>query len=302
MLKATLLAAVYQQRESTLRRVATLSDAQWDRICPPPRAPRGVIRLDVPQRRVRDIVAHLITVDETALRGGTLRTWAGIRRLESDGGWDPARIADLANRPVTELVTMLARRGELFAKVAAAAPSAVGHIPVRGPYGRQPMLQIVARRVLHEWLHERDIAGSGGPQGHRLPSVEVAEVVADSVLAGIPNVALPRADRDRGVVRLLVDVADGGRLEDTVPGRRTWGVNFGRHQYGPRVLTPPDATIWTTASALALVANGRAFWADDHAPVKVVGDGRLAGALLDAIAIPDLESPLQPEQAPLAAC
>ena len=123
LLKATLLPAVYEQRESTLRRVATMSDAEWEPLCPPPRAPRGVIRLDVPRRRVRDIVAHLITVDETALRGGTLRSWAGIRRLESDNSWDPGRITDLANRPITELVTLLARRGERFARLAAAAPS-----------------------------------------------------------------------------------------------------------------------------------------------------------------------------------
>lgn len=300
--KDTLIAAVYEQRESTLRRVATLSDEQWETVCPSPRVPRDVIRLEAPSRRVKDLVAHLIVVDEMAMRGGALLSWAGMRRLESPGAWDQRRITPLTDLSVTELVTLLARRGERFGHLASAAPTAVAHLPVRGPFGRQPLLQVVGRRVLHEWLHEGDIAAGQGHQRRGLPARPVAEVLADAVLGGLHAATLPRVTLAAGVVRLLVDVEEGGSTDVSAPGRRVWSVDFARHQYGPRVAAAPDATVRTSASALALVANGRASWGDDAAALEVTGDVAMAWELLDEIAVPEGEQAHRSPRSPLSAC
>lgn len=294
MHKDTLIASVYAQREATLRRVATLPDADWDLPCPIPPTPPDVVRLEPPVRRVRDLVAHLIVVDELVLRGGAVRSWMNLRRLGSSGTWDPRRIQPLSECSATELVTLLARRGERFAQLAAVAPAAVGHLPLRGPFGRQPLLHVVARRVVHEWLHERDLAAAQGI-APRAPHAAVGEVIADAVLSGLPSAALPRLRLDRGVVRLRVRVATadaGGGAGEVV-----WSVDFGRRQYGPRVVAAPDATVTLTAAALGLLATHRATPADPELGLTVEGEQDLAGALLGAITMPAVhdEAPQQAE-------
>lgn len=292
--KDTLIAAVYAQRDATLRRVATLPDAQWDLPCPIPPTPPQVVRLDLPERRVRDLVAHLIVVDELVMRGGPVRSWMNLRRLGSPGTWEPRRIEELAERSVTELVTLLARRGARFAQLAAAAPAAVGHLPLRGPFGREPLLQVVARRVVHEWLHERDLAAAQG-SAPRNPALPVGEVIAEAVLCGLPAGALPQVGLDRGVVQVRIGLGDPG---DSTPRELTWGVDFGRRQYGPRVTAAPDATVAMTATALGLIATHRAVPRDPDLGIRVEGAQELADSLLAAITMPAVhDEARQPVQA-----
>ena len=294
MHKETLIAAVYAQREATLRRVATLPDAAWDLPCPTPPAPPGVVRLETSVRRVRDLVAHLITVDEMVLRGGAVRSWMNLRRLGSSGTWDPRRIQPLSEKTVTELVTLLARRGERFARMAAAAPAAVGHLPLRGPFGREPLLHVVARRVVHEWLHERDLAAAQGV-APRDPEPVVAEVIAQAVLCGLPALALPQLRHDRGVVCLRIDLDPAG-AGGAPP--QIWSVDFARRQYGPRVTATPDATVTMSAATLGLLATHRVTLSDPELGIRVEGARDLADALLAAITMPPVhdEAP-QPARA-----
>ena len=282
MHKDTLIAAVYAQREATLRRVATLPDTAWDLPCPIPPAPPGVVRLEPSVRRVRDLVAHLITVDEMVLRGGAVRSWMNLRRLGSSGTWDPRRIQPLSDTTVTELVTLLARRGERFARMAAAAPAAVGHLPLRGPFGREPLLHVVARRVVHEWLHERDRAAAQGMVA-RDPEPVVAEVIADAVLCGLPTLALPQLRLDRGVVRLRIDLGPRGSGE---AAQQIWSVDFARRQYGPRVTATPDSTVTVSAATLGLLAAHRVTLTDPDLGIRVEGARELGDALLAAITLP----------------
>lgn len=279
--KDTLIAAVYAQREATLRRVATLADADWELPCPVPPAPPGVVRLERSVRRVRDLVAHLIVVDEMVLQGGAIRSWMNLRRLGSSDAWDPRRIQPLTELSVMELVTLLARRGERFAQLAAAAPAAVNHLPLPSPFGRQPLLQVVARRVVHEWLHDRDLAGAQGV-APRSPQRAIGEVIAAAVLAGLPAASLPRVPLRHGVVRLLINI-DPAAPEAT---HRSWSVDFTRRQYGPRVTVPADATVSMSAAALGLLATHRAGVDDETLGIEVDGDGGLAAALLAAITMP----------------
>lgn len=228
---------------------------------------------------MRDVVAHLLVIDEMIVRGGALRAWSGIRRLEHPGAWDLRRIRPLAELEVAELVTALAQRGERFARLVGAAPAAVRRVSVSGPFGRVPLSCLIGRRVLHEWLHEHDIAvGTATPPPDARGAV--AGIVTEAVLHLLAVNGLPRVGRDEGVVRLVVDLGadDNGWVR-----RCIWGIDFGRRQYGPRVVTPAHAAIRLDATTLALLGNGRQERVAAEAAPLVEGDRDLADALVAAL-------------------
>lgn len=257
--------------------MAALGDAAWELVCPVPVPPAGVVRLDEPDRRVRDIVAHLLVIDEMILRGGALRTWSGMRHLEHPGAWDLRRIQPLAALPIPELVALLASRGERFGRIISAAPGPLRRVPVVGRHGRLSISALIGRRVLHEWLHEHDIATATGSLAPA-PSALVSTVVADAALQLLPLEGLSRLGADRGVVRIVVDCT-GGAGSSAVS--RTWGIDFARRQYGPRVVASADATIRVTAPALALLANGRGDRLGEGRCAEMEGDTDLAAVLLE---------------------
>lgn len=285
-----LACAVYEQRESLLRRVATLTDAEWDLVCPAPAPPADVVRIDEPRRSVREVVAHLLVVDDMVLRGGAFRAWAGLRRLEHPGGWDLRRISPLAELPVSELVTLLARRGERFGRLVSEAPGAVRRLPVPGPFGRQPLAGVLSRRVLHEWLHEQDIAAATEESPGVAMSPSIATVATGALLRLLPDAVLPRMSLNAGVVRVVVELADERAAGGSVQ-RCIWGLDFTRRQYGPRVLAPADATVRVEAPALAMLAYGRGDRLGDGSCVTVDGDEAMAGAFLSALATPRTPAP-----------
>ena len=287
MRKSVLSNAISEQRQSLLALVATMPDDAWSRRCPVPTPPKGVTRLEEPVRTVRDLVAHLCVVDGLALDANVARPWNALRRLEMPSGWDRRRLAPFLELSADELVLVLARGGERFGRMVAAAPPALGRLPVAGPFGRQPLTQLVTRRVLHEWLHERDIADAtqAPPHGIPQPSPAVAEAMVDAVLAMLPEQVLPKTAADGGVVRLIIDlVADpDGHIG---LGRRVWAADFTRRQYGPRVIATPDTTVRVDAGTLALLANGRADRLGANALLLVEGDQHLGETLLDAVRTP----------------
>lgn len=275
--------------------VSSLPDVAWDRPCPNPAPPQGVTRLDEMRRTVRDLVAHICVVDGLALDAGVSRPWNALRRLEMPRGWDLRRLTPFLELPPSDLVDVLARGGERFERMVHTAPPALGRVPVAGPFGRQSMAQLINRRVLHEWLHERDIVDGTAdltPPRAGAPAPVVAAAMVDAVLAGLPAEVLPRTEADHGVVRLIIEL--GGRTDaGKVSQQRIWAADFTRRQYGPRVVATPDATVLIDAAALALLANGRADRLPADTQVRIEGDAGLGQALLTAIRCPhrDLACP-----------
>ncbi|MPZ73079.1 MAG: hypothetical protein GEU74_07580 [Nitriliruptorales bacterium] len=290
MRKALLSTAVAEQRQSLLRAVATLPDDAWDVVCPNPAAAQGVVRLDEPVRTVRDLVAHVCVVDGLSLGANPVRPWDALWRLEMPSGWDRRRVMPFLDLSPSDLLGVLARSGDRVVRMVSATPPAMGRLPVTGPFGRQPLVQLVTQRVLHEWLHERDVvdAIAGGPP-RRVPSPQpaVAEAIVDVILAMMPEQVLPRADADGGVVRLIIDIDSGASNDDGVVGaRRVWAADFARRHYGPRVVVSPDATVRMDAATLALLTNGRWDRVGWGNCVMIDGDEALGKLLLDAIRRP----------------
>ena len=289
MRKAILLAAVAEQRETLLTAVSSLPDEAWATRCPNPAPPQGVTRLEEPVRTVRDLVAHICVVDGIALDAGVTRPWSALRRLEMPRGWDRRRLTPFLELPPQDLADVLARSGERFERMVAAAPTALGRVPMAGPFGRQSLSQLVAQRVLHEWLHERDIIDglAGGAVGHVAPPpAAVAAAMVDAVLTSLPAEVLPRTDADHGVVRLIIDIGNQADAVQVGP-QRMWAADFTRRQYGPRVVATPDTVVQIDAATLALLANGRADRLGAEPALHIEGSEALGRALLAAIRCPD---------------
>jgi uncharacterized protein (TIGR03083 family) len=254
--------ALAGQRQATLGLLGGLAPADWDRPCLPP-------------WRVREVVAHLVTVDEAAVTGRLLPVLRSHGREEMER-WNDAAVVRLAALPPDELVERLERWGVRLGRIAGRLPRILGRVRVRTAFGRQPLGVLLCRRIVDEWVHTVDI---GRTVGAEAPVPEgVAEALATGVLDTLPALVLPRLDERAGVVRLVVETGASG---DPHGPRRTWGVDLARRQYGPRVTARPDATVRLPATTLALLTEGRL--AASAAAVDIDGDEALAVRVLERL-------------------
>lgn len=265
MRKAPGIAALRAQRTATLRRLSQLPDDAWDGPCLPPWT-------------VRHVAAHLIAVDEATVTGRLYRVLRAATDRKELERWNDESLQRWVHGSPTELLEGLVRWGERLAALASRTPSVVGRIRLHTWAGRQPLLFLVYRRVLDEWVHECDLAWAThavAPGDAVTAEGAVPDVLAEAVLSALPGVVLPRTERTHGVVRLIVDTGSGRR--------RTWGVDFARRQYGPRVNAAPDAVVRTDARTIALLSErrwDRARLSPRHLAVE--GDDSVASDLLDA--------------------
>jgi uncharacterized protein (TIGR03083 family) len=282
MRKTPVLAAMTAQRAATISRLAVLGGAEWERICLPPWT-------------VHDVVAHLVSIDEAAVSGRLLPVLLRAPDRRAIERWNDATVLAYRDRTPGELIAALARWGRRLQRLTRLVPTVLGQARVRGPFGRQPLMYLLYRRVLDEWVHEHDVAAATGAPGEAdaallpaLPRQVVGEALSSAVLASLPQLVLPAVDRSVGVLRLTVDRApfraDGTPADGGVAVHRMWGVDFARRQYGARVLTRPDVEVRTSAPILALLAEGRADWRQLPSTLLAVeGDADLAAAFLDAV-------------------
>jgi hypothetical protein len=285
MRKTPVLAAMTAQRGATISRLAVLGGQEWQRACLPPWT-------------VHDVVAHLVAIDEAAVSGRLLPVLLRAPDRRAIERWNDQAVLTYRDRSPGELIAALARWGRRLQRLARMVPTVAGQARVRGPFGRQPLMYLLYRRVLDEWVHEHDIAvatADAAPGGDTLsellpalPLQPVGEALTGAVLAALPQTVLPRVERPVGVLRLTVDrapfTADGTPADGGVAVHRMWGVDFARRQYGPRVRTKPDTEVRTSAPVLALLAEGRVDWRQvPKSLLSVQGEEDLAGAFLDAL-------------------
>lgn len=262
-----LIDAVAVQRWSTVTLLGGLSQGQWDIEA-------------VPGWRVREVVAHLIAIDQAAVSGRLLPQLRAARTRADIERWNDAVVRGWPQQSPEGLHEELARAGDRVASWARRVPPLAWRVPVRTAFGSHPLRVLLARRVVDEWVHAWDVAtavGVAAPAPGMVP-----RALATGVLATWPSMVLPRVQRRAGVLRLEVDVSGRDEAEPEA-ALRVWGVDFARRHYGPRVRLAADATARLHATTLALLAEGRLDWrgADE---VEVEGDEEVAAGLLDEVA------------------
>lgn len=261
------IAALREQRRATLALLSRLDDAAWERPC-------------LPGWGVTDVVTHLIAIDSAATTGRLLPLLRAARGREDIEQWNERAVRRAEDATPAALLAELERVGSRLTGVASRVPRLLWRLPLRTVFGRHPIHFLLARRVLDEWVHTVDIARAcelAEPM-----AVPCPDVVATAVLDALPSMALPTLDIPAGVVRLVVATGEVG-TDDVQGPRRTWGVDFARRHYGPRVATPPDATMRLHAAALALLVEGRDVGA--YGPVEVDGNEALAERMLRTLAV-----------------
>lgn len=279
MRTALLATAIRTQRAETvaiLERVAAAGDAAPD--------------------AARQLAAHLLAGDAALVRG---RVGALLRIPPEPGpliGVNPVATARWQDEDLRRLPRLLERSGERLARrVRLAAP--LGRVPLRGAAGRWSLRGLVAWRVLDEWVRAGDLVrGVGAGDADDAPPVDAVRgrVLADVVLGTFPRRVLPRLPRAAGAVRLVVELATPVAEEVglALGPRRTWGIDYARRQYGPRVTAAPDAVVRVTAPALVLVAAGRVAWRRlPEEALRIDGDAAAAADVLDAVAPVSTEHP-----------
>jgi uncharacterized protein (TIGR03083 family) len=260
------IALLRAQRLATLEQLTALAPSSWDEPCLAP-------------WRVREVVAHLITLDEAAVTGRLLPLLRVARGRADVERWNDSSVAERAAADPRTLLEDLERAGERVVSSITKIPAPLWSLPVRTVFGRHPLAFLPARRVLDEWVHCVDICRvTGGVPA--LPD-GVAPAIANAVLDSLPALVLPQLDATAGVVRLVVTIGAVGEDGEHTP-RRTWSVDFARRQYGPRVSARPDATVRLHATSLALLAEGRPLL-DEHSDVRVDGDPEIAARLIEGI-------------------
>lgn len=249
MSKAAVLAGLDAQRVTTLERLRALPEEAWAA----PTA-RGLA--------VGEAAAWIAAVD-TALAAARFDALGRLRPEEAAVG------------SADEVMARLDRAGARLRRRARALPAPLWRTRVDSGDGlRRPLVGLLRLRVLREWVTVSDPAF--GPE--ELPPAAVGRVLVPAALERLPLEVLPHMALRVGVLRLVVVAVPGAPLE------RSWGIDFARKHYGPRVNAAPDATVRISASALAHLLEGAVGWsAVSDRDLQVEGDRDLAIACLAAM-------------------
>jgi uncharacterized protein (TIGR03083 family) len=141
--KAEIIRAVRAERSRTTAFLRILEPTQWG-------TPTAL-----PGWRIREVVAHLISLDVSALNGSILpRALGSMERLER---WNDRQVGKRANRSPSELILALERSGPRFVRLAKAFPQAMYRLPMPTIWGRAPGGLLIWSRAYDEWVHRQDM-------------------------------------------------------------------------------------------------------------------------------------------------
>jgi len=144
------------------------------------------------------------------------------------------------------------------------------------PAGRSTYGRFMQIRVFDCWLHEQDIRDAVGEPGHE--SGLAVEVTLDELTTAMGFVVGKRAAVGPGN-RITFSLTDGGVIV-----RQIHVEVDERARVVPSLAAPATATLVLPVGVMTRLAAGRVPVADVRAKVTVVGDERLAGAVLDNLA------------------
>jgi uncharacterized protein (TIGR03083 family) len=261
--KAEVVREVRAQRRATLALLLGLEDEAFD------------LPTALPGWRVREVVAHLVTLDRGAVTGSLLPAvvgpWASTQALEA---WNDRQVARWADRPLPELLLGLDRWGRRFLALVRSVPERLYGLPLPTHRGRMPAGWLLWSRAHDEWTHRQDIRRALG-----LPDEEVDLAgVAGFVLRAVGLDRARAAGRARGTVVLDLE---GVPLP-------AWRFDLATGRFGP---VPGDgvADVRLTAPgpAFILAASGRDSFEELRATghLQVEGDEAVARAFLSGLRV-----------------
>ena len=141
--KPEILRAVRAERARTTSFLRMLEPEQWN-------TPTAL-----PRWRIREVAAHLISLDVSAVNGSILpQALSSMERLER---WNDRQVAKRAERSPAELVLALERWGPRFVRLARMIPRRMYLVRMPTIWGRAPGGLLIWSRVYDEWVHRQDM-------------------------------------------------------------------------------------------------------------------------------------------------
>lgn len=231
----------------------------------------GALDTSLPGWKTRDVLAHLVHIEEVLAYGETAPSAEGARVVASD--YTQAGVESLADVPVAELLTRLdravAERSSQLTSLPEDAAAPADLTPGGVAWDWETLLR---NRAVDAWMHEQDIRRAiGKPGGYESAG---AQVTVRSFSTALPFIIGKRARVEPGhPVRFEIDgpvsiartivVGEDGRAADTE--------------------TEPRTTISMSTETFTRLAGGRE--SRENFEIRIEGDSMIADRVLANFAI-----------------
>jgi len=251
--KDEIVRSVKAERRATLGLLRTLEPDRFD------------ASTALPGWRIREVVAHLITVDKATVTGTNLLVvFTSMERLER---WNEGQVPKWAGRPVSDLLVGLERWGRRFARFVGSLPAPMYRMRMPNPWGRVGGMMVWVR-AYDEWVHRQDIRRALGMPDEDTDLASVSEFL----LTCMATVTL----REIG--------ARPGRVAISIQGAPVaeWVYDLSSGTGGPLGASDADARIVAPAAAFIMAAAGRDSFDELRAngTLTLEGDETLANVYL----------------------
>jgi len=259
--KQEIIRAIRLERTRTLALLRTLDAAQWETEV-------------LPGWRVREVAAHLITVDKASVSGSILpKIVVSADKLEA---WNDKVVGKYADRPIPELLLALDRWSRRLQGIVKAAPASALKLRVPTMWGKGPAALFAWSRPFDEWTHRQDIRLG---LGMALETADLA-VPAAFVLTAAETSVLPQLQGRTG--EITIDLT-GVPLQPWAADLRSGEAGF-RTGDATATLTAsgPGASIKAPAPEFVMASSGRGSFPEleEQGDLVVDGDRELADAFL----------------------
>ncbi len=256
--KREVVRAVARERARTLALLRPLRPERFD-------TPTAL-----PGWRVREVVAHLISIDRAAVTGTIVaQVFASMEKLER---WNDRQVGRWSGRTTMELLLALDRWGRRFVVFARALPAPLFRLRMPSMLGGAPGGMLIWIRAYDEWVHRQDIRRALGMEDEEVD----VEAVAEFLLEAIATSTVPQVKGAAGRVAIALDGV-------AVP---VWGYDLASGAAGPEVEAGAEARIHA-GPGFIMAAAGRDQFDElqERGLLKIEGDEALARRLLEKLRI-----------------
>jgi len=259
--KAEIVRGTRMERVRTLALLRTLDAAQWETEV-------------LPRWRVREVAAHLITIDKASVTGSIFpKIFVSSDKLER---WNDQVVGKYADRPIPELLVALDRWGRRLLGVVKAAPASAFKLRVPTMWGKGPAGMFAWSRPFDEWVHRQDIRLG---LGMALETADLA-IPAGFVLTAAGTSVLPELQGMAGSI--TIDLT-GVPLQPWAADLHSGEAAFRSGTAAGSLAAPgPAASVKAPAPEFVMTASARGTFAEleEKGDLVVEGDREIADAFL----------------------